>query len=120
MRVIISAVGAGMLSACTLPSGPAAPRIAPTAPMLVVYQGADYMGELRSGPPGTAITRAGAVPTQGLTIAVSRAGAALLNDEGRLAKSVAQAMCDGQGGRHNPAALGTQAGGVWTFAGACA
>lgn len=121
MRISLHiAFGAAVLTACA----PAAERSAPAAAagsVTVAQDGAIYLIDLRAGPPGEALTRAGAVAVPGLTLAVRREGRALGQDEGLAAKTAAAEACAMQGGRHNPTAIGRYAGGgTWAFAGGCA
>lgn len=121
MRISLHiALGAVVLTACAPVAGrPTAAAAA--AGVAVSREGATYLADLRPGPAGEALTRRGAVPVEGLGIAVRRSGTSLRYDEGAVAKAVAAEACAMQGGRHNPTAIGRYAGaGTWVFAGACA
>ena len=129
-------VGVGALSACAgggMPAaGPALPEAAaPGAavagpvvagqPVPVTLDGAGYAAAIAPGAPGHRLTARGAAPVAGLTVTVTRQGAAIGNSEGWPAKQVAEAACHAGGRRFDGAALGRYAApGAWVFAGACA
>ena len=117
---IICGAMAGVLSACVATPAVEAPARASglqagAAP--VVLDGMTFAADLRPGAPGTALTRAGLRPVQGLTVQVRP----LAMDQGKRAKDVAALACAAQGGRFNPTATGRYAGAeAWEFRGACA
>jgi hypothetical protein len=125
---IIGVLGMGALAACGAPDAgsspqgfaPAAPASAPESP--IRYEGETFHAgvTVSRGPDGLAATAAGAVPVRGRMVTVTRAGAAMRYDEGKLAKDVARLACEGARGRYQPAAQGRFVGGQWQFAGACA
>jgi hypothetical protein len=118
--VLFGLVGAGALSACGAPQA-GGPQPTAAAQLPVTLDGAAYLAELRPGAAGETVTAAGARPTRGLTVAVTRSGAPLHYSDGAAAKTVAERACADSGRRFNPAAIGRVTGaGVWSFAGACA
>jgi hypothetical protein len=125
MTAMVGIVGTGLLAACGAPGGTAggAGRAGvATAPadLAVTFEGVAYDARLRPGPAGQMLTGQGAVPVQGRTIEVRRAGGDLGYDEGRAAKAVAVEACALARGRVNPGAIGRFEAGAWLFEGACA
>ncbi len=118
LRSIIGFGLAAALSACGGASPAPVERAAVAVPVTVA--GATFMADVMPGPTGRMISGGRAVPVNGLQVAVTRQGAALGNDEGRLAKQAADAACTGQGMTFNANVHGRYAGaGVWRFEGAC-
>ncbi len=116
MAAMMGMVGLG-LSACGAPQG-AVSTAAGTYP--VMLDGAAYTVDIRPGPAGQQLTRAGAVPVPGRTVIVARAGAPMGYDEGLAAKKAAVQACGDAGGRVNEGAVAQFASGTWVFKGGCA
>jgi hypothetical protein len=111
-----------LLSACgaPVPSGKAAQGGVKAGQQIVSLGEASYVAEVRPGNAGLIITKAGATAVTGLTVRVTRTGAALGASDGKSAKAAAVAACGQAGGAYNDKAVGRVAGlGVWAFEGAC-
>ena len=96
----------GMLSAC-VSSGNRPMPLAESGPVAVAHQGAGYIVDLQP-------TSAGA------QMLVSSDAGAMGNDQGLVAKRVAESFCATRGGRVDPRALGRFQQGAWLFDGGCA
>jgi len=121
MTAMVGIVGTGLLAACSAPGGAGRP-VAATAPadLAVTFEGVAYDARVRPGPAGQMLTRRGAVPVQGRTVEVRRAGGAMGYDEGRAAKAVAAEACGLARGQVNSGAIGRYQAGAWLFEGVCA
>ena len=92
----------GLLAACSAPV-PRPMPLAESGPVEVTFGGAGFIADLQPGP----------------ILTISRT-TPLGNDEGKLAKDVAQQFCASRGRRVNPQAYGHFTAGTWQFKGACA
>lgn len=114
---LISMGMAAGLSACVAAPAPVRGPVPTEGPSrTVMHQGVAFQTKLLAGRPGKALTAAGAVPVQGLAVAVAPFGP----DQGRMAKEVARIACSEAGGRYQSQAVGVFAGGAWVFEGGCA
>lgn len=98
-----SFLAAGLIALVGCATGPRPMPLAESGPVEVVLNGASFIADLQPGP----------------VLTVSREPA-FGNDEGKLAKDVAQQFCASRNARLNPQAFGRHADGAWVFEGACA
>lgn len=96
----------GLLSACVAPGNRPMP-LAASGPVAVDLNGAGYIVDLQPTMSGAQMT-------------VSADAGAMANDQGLMAKRVAERFCAGRGSKIDPRALGHFVAGVWTFDGGCA
>lgn len=113
--------GMALLAACAASPGAGPSGNAATGTFPVSVGDVAFSATVTPGAPGLRPTAQGGVPVAGMTVTVRREGAALRQDEGKLAKEAATASCAAARGRFDGRAFGVYAGdGTWSFAGACA
>lgn len=95
----------GLMTACVA-SGPAPMPLAASGPVGISQNGADYIVDLQPTSTGAQI------------MVVSDAGV-MANDQGLVAKQVAESFCSGRGTRLDRRALGRFQTGGWLFDGGC-
>ncbi len=94
-----------LLTACAS-SAPAPMSLAASGPVEVMLGGVGFMADLQP-------------LIGGAEISVSRQAGPFAPDEGLLAEAVAVQFCAARGQRLDPRALGSFAGGLWTFEEGC-
>jgi hypothetical protein len=96
----------GFLTACIAPANRPMP-LAESGPVAISFAGAGFLVDLQPAARGAEMT-------------VSADAGAMANDQGLLAKRVAEQFCKGRGGRVDPRALARFQTGSWVFDGGCA
>ena len=124
-RMAVAVLACLCLGACVGGSagGASAPArgAAQSGAQSVTVDGQSFAAAVLPGAAGKRLSAAGALPVQGQSVRVTRAGGALRMDEGAIAKKAARAACAASGGRFADLALGSyDRAGAWVFAGACA